>query len=80
MASNSRAWWWSRAACSNSDPELFVPISSAGAALTEVMRAKKICARCQIEQACLDYALDAGPVQGVWAGRPRKSASGSGTA
>jgi len=33
-----------------------------------VTRAKAICARCPIQQACLDYALDASPIQGVWGG------------
>jgi WhiB family transcriptional regulator, redox-sensing transcriptional regulator len=68
-APDSRAGWWSRAACSASDPELFFPASSSGsAALTQVRRAKVICAACEIQQACLEYALAAGPIQGVWGG------------
>jgi WhiB family transcriptional regulator, redox-sensing transcriptional regulator len=67
-APDSRAGWWSRAACSTSDPELFFPISSSGPALTQVRRAKAICARCEIQQACFEYALDAGPIHGIWGG------------
>lgn len=67
-ASDSRADWWTRAACSTSDPDLFFPVSSCGPALLQVQLAKETCASCQIQQACLDYALDAGPVQGVWGG------------
>jgi WhiB family transcriptional regulator, redox-sensing transcriptional regulator len=67
-AIDNRASWWSRAACSTADPDLFFPISSAGPAVRQVARAKAICARCEIQQACLGYALDAGPVQGVWGG------------
>ena len=67
-ASASRAEWWSRAACSTSDPDLFFPIASAGPALKQVTRAKAVCARCQIRQGCLDYALDVGPVHGIWGG------------
>jgi WhiB family transcriptional regulator, redox-sensing transcriptional regulator len=67
-AVDNRAAWWSRAACSTADPELFFPISAAGPALKQVARAKAICARCPIRQACLDYALYAGAVQGVWGG------------
>jgi hypothetical protein len=32
------------------------------------MRAKAVCARCEIQRDCLRYALDAGSIQGVWGG------------
>jgi WhiB family redox-sensing transcriptional regulator len=67
-AVDNRAGWWSLAACFTADPELFFPISSSGPALRQVARAKAICARCEIQPACLGYALDAGPIQGVWGG------------
>jgi WhiB family transcriptional regulator, redox-sensing transcriptional regulator len=68
-AIDNRAEWWSGAACSTADPELFFPISSSGPALRQTTQAKAICARCQVRQACLGYALDAGPVvQGIWGG------------
>jgi WhiB family redox-sensing transcriptional regulator len=67
-AVDNRATWWSRAACSTTDPELFFPISSAGPAAHQMKRAKAICARCEIRKACLDYAIDVGPIQGVWGG------------
>ncbi len=67
-ALDNRAEWWSRAACSTADPELFFPISPSGPAIRQVSLAKAICARCEIQQECLDYALDAGPIQGVWGG------------
>jgi WhiB family transcriptional regulator, redox-sensing transcriptional regulator len=67
-ALDNRAERWSRAACSTADPELFFPISSSGPAFRHVSMAKAICARCEIRQECLRYALDAGPVQGVWGG------------
>jgi WhiB family transcriptional regulator, redox-sensing transcriptional regulator len=67
-APDSRAEWWSSAACASSDPELFFPISGAGPARGQVAWAKKICARCQIQQPCLDYALGVGPIQGIWGG------------
>ena len=68
IALDNRAERWSRAACSTADPELFFPISSSGPAVHQAKRAKAICARCEIRQACLDYAIDAGPIQGVWGG------------
>jgi len=64
--SDNRAEWWSAAACLTADPELFFPISSEGLAHKQVAQAKAICSRCRIQQACLGYALDAGPVQGIW--------------
>jgi WhiB family redox-sensing transcriptional regulator len=67
-ALDNRAERWSRAACSTTDPELFFPISSSGPGFRQVKRAKAICARCEIRQACLDYAIDVGSVQGVWGG------------
>ena len=68
IALDNRAERWSRAACSTADPDLFFPISSSGPAVHQAKRAKAICARCEIRQACLDYAIDAGPIQGVWGG------------
>ncbi len=68
IALYNRSERWSRAACSTADPELFFPISSSGPAARQVTRAKAICARCEIRQAYLDYAVAAGPIQGVWGG------------
>jgi len=65
---DNRAGWWSRAACATADPDLFFPISHSGPALRQVMRAKAICASCDIQGECLSYALDAGSIQGVWGG------------
>lgn len=65
---DNRARWWSRAACASADPELFFPISHTGPAVRQVMRAKAVCARCDIQRECLRYALDAGSIQGVWGG------------
>jgi WhiB family redox-sensing transcriptional regulator len=67
-AVDNRAGWWARAACASADPELFFPISYSGPAQRQVARAKAICARCPIRRECLSYALDAGPIQGVWGG------------
>lgn len=67
-ALDNRAARWSRAACSTADPELFFPIASAGPGARQIAQARAICARCEIQQACLDYALDAGHIQGVWGG------------
>jgi WhiB family transcriptional regulator, redox-sensing transcriptional regulator len=65
---DNRAGWWSRAACATADPDLFFPISHSGPAMRQVMRAKAICSRCDIQRECLRYALGAGSIQGVWGG------------
>jgi WhiB family redox-sensing transcriptional regulator len=65
---DSRAEWWTHAACSASDPELFFPIASSGRARSQLTQAKAICARCEVQQACLDYALDARALHGIWGG------------
>src|SRR6266581_4365948 len=66
-ALDNRAQWWSRAACLTADPDLFFPISSSGTTL-ELARAKAICARCKVARSCLNYAMTAGPVHGIWGG------------
>ena len=65
---DNHAEWWSDAACSAADPDLSFPISPSGPALRQVAQAKTLCTRCHVQQACLGYALDAGPVQGIWGG------------
>ena len=67
-AIDNRTGWRSDAACSAADPDLFFPISWSGPALRQVAQAKAICVRCHVRQACLGYALEAGPVQGIWGG------------
>jgi len=68
IAIDNRTGWWSDAACLTADPDLFFPISWSGPALRQVAQAKAICARCHARQACLGYALETGPVQGIWGG------------
>jgi WhiB family redox-sensing transcriptional regulator len=67
-ALDNLASWWSRAACSTADPDLFFPISVSGPAVRQVARAKAICAGCQIRRECLGYALNSAAIQGIWGG------------
>jgi WhiB family redox-sensing transcriptional regulator len=55
--------WAGAAACSGVNPDLFFP--DRGGDTTE---AKKVCAVCPVRRECLDYALEAGEVHGVWGG------------
>ena len=52
------------ALCQQTDPEVFFPEKGSSAA-----DAKKVCARCDIAQQCLEFALDTGEDHGVWGGR-----------
>lgn len=60
--------WWSLAACSDAEPELFFPISATPASGRQVKRAKRICASCPVRSRCLSYALDHRQEQGIWGG------------
>lgn len=67
-ASARQDGWSASAACLSADPDLFFPISSSGPALAQVAKAKAICARCQVRQECLEFALAAHQIHGVWGG------------
>lgn len=61
--------WRSKAACLTEDPELFFPIGSTGPALAQIAAAKEVCARCEVIETCLKWALDNGQDAGVWGGK-----------
>jgi WhiB family transcriptional regulator, redox-sensing transcriptional regulator len=60
--------WRHRAACRDEDPELFFPIGNTGPALLQIEEAKAVCMRCDVREACLQWALDSGQDAGVWGG------------
>ncbi|MGW3100261.1 WhiB family transcriptional regulator [Streptomyces sp. NPDC001102] len=60
--------WRERAACRDVDPDLFFPIGTAGLTLVQVDEAKAVCGRCPVRERCLQWALDVGPVEGIWGG------------
>ena len=60
--------WRHRAACLDEDPELFFPIGNTGPALLQIEEAKQVCRRCDVRDACLQWALEAGQDHGVWGG------------
>lgn len=49
--------WWDLAACRETDPEVFFPDPGVNA-----NRAKSICRRCPVRDACLEDALDSGDI------------------
>ncbi|MFE2992371.1 WhiB family transcriptional regulator [Streptomyces sp. NPDC059262] len=60
--------WLDDAACAGEDPEVFFPVGTSGPALHDVRAAKRICHRCPVETACLEWALATGQMTGVWGG------------
>ena len=60
--------WRSQAACLTVDPELFFPVGNTGPAIAQIAEAKKVCARCEVIDTCLKWALENGQDAGVWGG------------
>lgn len=72
--------WRESAACLSADPELFFPISPAGASADQAERAKAVCGRCRVRRECLQFALATRQAHGVWGGmseQERGTASGA---
>src|SRR6201994_1690222 len=63
-----RSDWWRSAACRDTDPELFFPVTQYGPGAGETERAKAVCQACPVRRQCLQYALATGQAHGVWGG------------
>jgi WhiB family transcriptional regulator, redox-sensing transcriptional regulator len=63
-----RTDWRDDAACRHLDPDLFFPVSMSGASLADIEAAKRVCQRCPVATPCLRWALELGPVSGIWGG------------
>ena len=60
--------WRDSAACLGLDPELFFPVGTSGPALRRADLAKAVCAVCDVQEACLAWALATRQDYGVWGG------------
>ena len=60
--------WRNRAACIDEDPELFFPVGTTGPAVEQADAAKRVCARCDVREPCLEFALATNQESGVWGG------------
>ena len=60
--------WRDRAACLGENPELFFPDGNTGPARLQAERAKAVCRRCPVVEACLKWAMETGQDAGVWGG------------
>ena len=55
--------WFADAVCRGESTDVFFPVSEAHADA-----AKQICASCPVREACLEFAVEARPADGVWGG------------
>jgi hypothetical protein len=55
--------WQARALCAQTDPEAFFPEKGGS-----TRDAKRICARCEVKENCLQYALEHDERFGIWGG------------
>ncbi|MFN8036967.1 MAG: WhiB family transcriptional regulator [Acidimicrobiia bacterium] len=60
--------WRNRSSCRDSNPDLFFPVGSTGAAIDQIEAAKQVCASCLARQECLEFALGTNQEAGVWGG------------
>ena len=60
--------WRNRSACRDTDPDLFFPVGTTGLALEQIAAAKSVCATCDVQSACLEFALATNQESGVWGG------------
>lgn len=60
--------WRRRAACRDSDPDLFFPAGETGPALDQAELAKAVCRQCPVRGECLDFALASNQEAGIWGG------------
>jgi WhiB family redox-sensing transcriptional regulator len=65
---NAEYGWRSEALCRDTDPELFFPIGTTGAALVQIEHARAVCRQCPVQADCLDFALSTNQDSGIWGG------------
>ena len=65
---NAEYGWRAEALCRDTDPELFFPIGTTGAALVQIEQARAVCRQCPVQADCLDFALTTNQDSGIWGG------------
>ena len=60
--------WRERAACRDTDPDLFFPVGTTGQAINQIDAAKMVCHQCEARTECLEFALATNQESGVWGG------------
>jgi WhiB family redox-sensing transcriptional regulator len=65
---NADLSWRREASCRDTNPDLFFPVGTTGAALVQIAEAKAVCATCPVQHLCLQFALATNQDSGVWGG------------
>ncbi len=65
---DDKSLWRDSAACRGADPELFFPLTESGLSLVQISKARQICRVCQVQRACLMWALQHALDEGIWGG------------
>ena len=60
--------WRRVAACRDTDPDLFFPVGTTGPAIVQIENAKAVCAECDAQADCLDFAIATNQDSGIWGG------------
>jgi WhiB family redox-sensing transcriptional regulator len=60
--------WRANSSCRDTDPDLFFPVGTTGAALDQIAAAKAVCETCDAKAPCLEFALTTNQDSGVWGG------------
>ena len=60
--------WRVDAACRDTEPDLFFPVGTTGAAIEQISAAKAVCMQCAARFECLEFALATNQDSGVWGG------------
>lgn len=60
--------WRGDAACRDTNPDLFFPVGTTGAAIEQIESAKAVCRACDCRVDCLEFALTTNQDSGVWGG------------
>ena len=68
LANADYGWRGHEALCRDTDPELFFPIGTTGAALVQIEQARAVCRQCPVQSDCLDFALTTNQDSGIWGG------------
>ena len=69
MALSSADYRWRKdAACRDTSPDLFFPVGTTGQALIQIAQAQLVCAKCPVQDECLQFALATNQDSGIWGG------------
>jgi len=60
--------WRRKAACRDTDPDLFFPVGTTGPAIVQIENAKAVCRQCDAQAECLEYAIATNQDSGIWGG------------